>query len=261
MEISINNPVKSEIFSLIFQHLKAFTEHIVIMFEKDRVYFQSMDSSRISVFELFIPSTWFDKYVHSREGTFPVGVSSTFLYKVLNTREKSQETRIVFNSEEDDKMYIYFTSEDKSVFDKRFELPLVDIDTDYMAIPDMESNADFSIPSINFANIINQLRLFGDTIDIECTEEKIELKSLSEGTGKMCVDIKIDELSEYSINEGESINLSFSLGMLHNICLYNKISKEVHIKLIKDFPMKIVYNLGDENTKLIFHLAPKMNED
>jgi proliferating cell nuclear antigen PCNA len=188
-------------------------------------------------------------------------VSSTLLHKVLNTREKSQETRIVFDSEDDDKMFVYFTSEDKSVFDKRFELPLVDIDTDYMAIPDMESNADFSIPSINFANIINQLRLFGDTIDIECTEEKIELKSLSEGIGKMCVDIKIDELSEYSINEGESINLSFSLGMLHNICLYNKISKEVHIKLIKDFPMKIVYNLGDENTKLIFHLAPKINED
>jgi DNA polymerase III sliding clamp (beta) subunit (PCNA family) len=118
MEISINNPAKSEIFSLIFQHLKAFTEHIVIMFEKDRVYFQSMDSSRISVFELFIPSTWFDKYVHSKEGTFPVGVSSTLLHKVLNTREKSQETRIVFDSEDDDKMFVYFTSEDKSVFDK-----------------------------------------------------------------------------------------------------------------------------------------------
>ena len=77
----------------------------------------------------------------------------------------------------------------------------------------------------------------------------------------MCVDIKIDELSEYSINEGESINLSFSLGMLHNICLYNKISKEVNIKLIKDYPMKIIYYLGDEDTKLIFYLAPKINED
>lgn len=261
MEISINNPVKSEIFSLIFQHLKAFTEHIVIMFEKDRVYFQSMDSARISVFELFIPSTWFDSYIHSKEGTFPVGISSTLLYKVLNTREKSQETRIVFNTDDDDKMYIYFKSQDKSVFDKRFELPLVDLDTDYMAIPNMDCNAEFSIPSINFSNIINQLKLFGDTIDIECTEEKIELKSFSEGTGKMCVDIKIDELSEYSINEGESINLSFSLGMLHNICLYNKISKEVNIKLIKDFPMKIIYYLGDEDTKLIFYLAPKINEE
>jgi len=52
--------------------------------------------------------------------------------------------------------------------------------------------------------------------------------------------------------------------MLHNICLYNKISKEVRIKLIKDSPMQVIYHLGeaiDDTNKFVFYLAPKINEE
>lgn len=265
MNVIIKNPVKSEIFALIFQHLKVFTDHIIIMFEKERLYFQSMDSSRISVFELTIPADWFDTYDHTSPGTVPIGLSSALFFKILNTRDKTQQTEIIFDNDNSDYININFTSEDKSVFDKRFELPLMDLDNELMTIPEMECNAEFSIASASFANIISQLKLFGDTIDIQCTEEKIELKSLSDGAGKMAVDIQIEELSEYSIDEGEVINLSFGLNTLGNICLYNKIAKEVKIKLIKDYPMQVIYNFGsdpaDENTRLIFYLAPKIKDD
>lgn len=261
MNIVIKNAIKAELFALIFQHIKTFTDFIIIMFEKDRVYFQSTDSARISVFELYIPSSWFDVYIHTNEGGIPIGVNASLLFKILNTREKSQETHITYNENDEDKLFIHFVSENSSVFDKRFELPLVDLDMDTMDIPDMESNAEFTIDSANFTNLVNQLKLFGDTLDIECSEKKIELKSVSEGAGKMAVDIQFDELSEYSINEGETVQLSFSLNMLHNICLYYKISKEVHIQLTKDFPMKIIYYLGDEYTKMVFYLAPKIGDN
>jgi proliferating cell nuclear antigen PCNA len=260
MNISIKDPFKSDIFSIIFQHIKVFTEDIIILFEKERVFFQSMDSSRVSIFELYIPSNWFDTYEHTENCSIPVGIKASLLFKILNTREKSQETIITFDKNEDDKLFIQFISEDKAVFNKRFEIPLIEIENEYLSIPEVDYNAEFSISSANFANIINQLKIFGDTIDIQCTEEKIELNSFTEGSGKMCVDIEIEELSEYSINENEIINISFSLNILHNICLYNKISKEVHIKVKKDSPMKIIYNLGDENTKLVFYLAPKIND-
>lgn len=265
MNISIKNPIKLETFSQVFQHIKVFTDNIIVMFEKDRVYFQSMDSARVSIFELYLPSTWFDKYEHNKQGTIPIGINAPIFFKILNTREKGQEMEIVYDPNEENKLYIHFASEDKSVFDKRFELPLVDLDTEYMNIPDMECNAEFSLSSTSFSNIINQLKLFGDSIDIVCNEDKIELRSLSEGSGKMSVDIQIDELSEYSIDEGETVQLAFSLNILHNICLYHKIAKEVRIKLIKNSPMQIVYYLGDssdnDDTKFVFYLAPKINDD
>jgi hypothetical protein len=130
-----------------------------------------------------------------------------------------------------------------------------------MEIPEMDSQAEFSLCSLNFANIVNQLSLFGDTLEIECTEEKITLHSVSPDAGKMQVNIDINELTEYAIEEGETMHISFSLKILHNICMYSKISKNVNIYLKDNFPMKVCYSLGDNDAKLAFYLAPKLSDE
>lgn len=261
MDIIITNLAKAEQFSLLFQHIRLFSEHINITFDKEKMYMQSMDSARVSVFELTLPSTWFDEYNHTSSTPITIGLSSSLLFKILNTREKIQETNIKFKNEDDDKLFIHFTCNNGAVFDKRFELPLIELDCELMQIPSTDSNAEFSINSTTYANLINQLKIFGDTIEIQCSEEKIVLHSISIESGKMLVDINIEDLTEYSINEGEIIKLSFSLNMLHNICMYNKISKEIEIFLTKDYPMKVVYPLGEDNANFTFYLAPKISDD
>ena len=52
MNIVINNPQKADSFASLFQHIKLFSEHVNVMFEKERVYLQSMDTSRVSIFEI-----------------------------------------------------------------------------------------------------------------------------------------------------------------------------------------------------------------
>jgi hypothetical protein len=63
MKIVLINPVKSDLFALIFQHIKTFTEYINISFQKKGMYIQSMDSSHISIFEVNLPFSWFDEYI------------------------------------------------------------------------------------------------------------------------------------------------------------------------------------------------------
>jgi hypothetical protein len=78
----------------------------------------------------------------------------------------------------------------------------------------------------------------------------------------MFVEIKIDDLSEFTIDEGETVELSFALTYLHNICLYNKIAKDMEIKISANYPLKIIYTLlGYENAKLTFYLAPRISDD
>ena len=234
------------------------------MFEKDKMFLQSMDSSKVSIFEINLPSTWFDVYEHNNVSAIPIGVNSIMLFKILNTRDKTQEMQLLYDAVEDDaKLYINFTSDNKTIFDKKFELPLMDIDAELLSIPTTDSQAELSICSANFANIINQMKLFGDTLEINCTEENISLHSVSTESGKMLVEINIDDLTSYAINEGENIHLSFSLNILHNICLYNKLVKDMEIHLTENYPMKIIFGLDNSNTdaKLTFYLAPKINDD
>jgi proliferating cell nuclear antigen PCNA len=170
---------------------------------------------------------------------------------------------IHFYQEEDslEKLFIDLTSETSDKFNLHFEIPLIDIDMEYMQIPEIDYNAEFSLLSSHFSNLINQLKLFGDCLEINCSEENILLSAKSQESGKMAVSIKIDELSAFSINEGETLELSFGLTQLHNICLYSKLSKEVSIYLSDSYPIKMVYSLGQENAKFVFYLAPKMRDD
>lgn len=262
MNIVIQNSQKAECFASLFQHIRLFTDTINISFEKNRMYVQSMDSARVSIFEIDIPASWFDTYEHTNEGGITLGLSSSTFFKILNARDKAQNLNIVFDTENEDRLYVQFTCDTKAIFDKRFEIPLIDLETELMAIPDSECNAEFTLSSATFASMVNQLKMFGENLDVLCNEDKIVISSISAESGKMSVDIEIDQLTEFAINEGETLTLSFSLNMLHNICAYSKIAKEIDIKLTDNFPMKIVYRLdADTEAKMMFYLAPKVNDD
>jgi proliferating cell nuclear antigen PCNA len=173
-----------------FQNIRLFSENININFKIDAMSIQTMDSSHVSILELNIPNIWFDSYTINKD--MVVGINTVLFLKVLSTREKGQSIQIILPIDETDKINIKFESE-KSIFNKDFEVPMVDLDTDILAIPEMEYQAEFSLPSSHFYGLVNQLKLFGDCLDILCSEEKITLCSNSVDSGKMMVNIDIDK--------------------------------------------------------------------
>jgi len=260
MNIQITNSVKAEAFSSIFQHMKLFTESVNVMFEPDRMFIQAMDSARVSIVEMYLPADWFDKYEHKKSGTITLGINTTIMFKVLSTRDKIQSILLNYDMNQSDKLGLEFTSESKSVFNKNFEIPLMDIDEEMMEIPTMDYQAEFSLPSANFASLVTQMKLFGDTLQFECSEDKIQMSAVSQDVGKMNVNIPIDDLNAFSINEGEELNISFSITHLGSICAYSKIAKDIDICITNNYPIRLTYLLNDSGAKFVFYLAPKMSD-
>ena len=145
--------------------------------------------------------------------------------------------RIYLESPTSDKLDISLVSEDSKVFDKHYEIPLIDIDNELMTVPDMEYQVEMSLSSVTFSTLIEQMKMFGSDFSISCSEENVQMSSQSQETGKMSVNVPIDDLSSYAIDEGETIDMSFSLSHLKNICLYSKISKDIDIYLKTEFPI------------------------
>jgi len=265
MRIIINNKDKAKVFTNIFQNVKLFSEHINLMFEPTRLYVQGMDSSHISVFEIILPSSWFDEY--NQEGTSVLGLSTQLLFRILNTREETQQVNIEYEDKDSDKMFLHFTGS-KTAFDKHFELPLVEIESELMEIPSTDYQAEFSLASSNFSSIVGQLKQFGADLHIRCNEEELRLTAESNDSGNMSVVVPIDDLSLFAINEGETLNISFSLTHLHNICSFYKVSDGINIKVSENYPLKTTYFLDavgeddDETSKarIMIFLAPRINE-
>lgn len=259
--IVIENPERADCFVALFQNIKLFSNDVNIMFQPERMYIQCMDSSKISVFELFLPSSWFNKYMLEDNKAVTIGISTSMLCRVFNTRNKGQTVTLSFDTGSDNIM-IEFESDVKGVYNKEFAVPLMDIDSDLMEIPDMESTVKIVLPSQTFAETVKHMKLFGDTMEVNCTDDTVVISAKSTETGQMNINISTDDLVSYEIVEDESIKASYALHVLYNITLYQKIASNIELHISDGVPLKMIYHIDNEieDAKMQFFLAPKIDE-
>jgi proliferating cell nuclear antigen len=162
---------------------------------------------------------------------------------------------------DDDQLEIKFESEGdtkKKDFKKSFKMPLIEYEYEEMNIPTPDYDAEFSFSSKQISDIFSQLNNFSDDIIMQCSENDVNL-SANGANGEMKVEIPIDELTSFSIVEGEIITLTYSLAYINKMCITNKLSTDIDFSLSNECPLKINYDLGDDSN-LVFFIAPKMND-
>jgi proliferating cell nuclear antigen PCNA len=211
-----------------------------------------MDNNRVSVFELRLPSSWFDTWFVSVNTV--VGIYTALFFNILNLSENS--ILIKYDTEVDtDKLSIQLRL-DKCTID--YELPLMDIETDVLDIPDTEYMVDMKMKSAFFFGIVDKLKKFGgDSFELDCSEESVRLFATTIEAGKMSAEIKIEDLVEYAIGE-ERGSGSFGMNYIHNIAVFYKVAEMVNVHFTNGEPLKVVYVLGDD-ASVVFYLAPKFD--
>jgi proliferating cell nuclear antigen len=254
MLLSITEKSKKDIFISLFHLLKAASSNVTIIFLEDYAYIQGMDSSHVCLFDAKIYNTWFDKYEICEDDLKNICLNSQILHSILSMSQEQDSVTLHYDGSADS-LDIDLTNA-KGEFNKYFKIPLIDMDTDLLEIPSVEYDVEFSIKAKKMNELISQLATFGDIINIKCSEEKIDLISKGDG-GEMLVNIPIDDLSEFSISEGDTIDISYSLNYINKMCITTKLSSEIEFSISPDIPLKIKYDLGD-NSSVMFFIAPKI---
>ena len=253
MKVSICDKHKKDLFVAFFQVLKNCSTLVNIHFKTDKIHIQGMDKSHICLFEVNILSKWFSLY--EVPDSINICVDTTIFHSIISN--KNDGLNITIRHESEDYLNIDLEQEHvKGEFNKYFKIPLADFDYEELGVPDVEYNAEFTLSSKKICDIFSQMILFGNDINIKCNETKIDL--ITNGiTGEMLVDIPIDDLTEFSILEGEEVDLNYSLTYINKMCLTNKLSNEIQFSISPDKPMRISYDLGDESS-VVFFIAPKV---
>jgi proliferating cell nuclear antigen len=273
MILTIENKAKMEMFVALFQLLKNWGSYLNLQFEKTRLYIQSMDKSHICLSSINISSTWFSSY--SIEETTNISLDSTNFAIMMSYALKHSKMEIKFEDESSDIIFINLSSnsdtllvepttkvkskkgkEIQNKFDHFFELGLIDVEQDTLGIPDVDYDVEFSMKSDNFVELINELMVFGTNLNILCSEDILEFNA-SGDAGKLKVNIPIDDLTEYAIAEGETLDISYSLNHIGKMCLSNKLGQYVSLSISTEYPMAIKYDLGDDSS-VAFYIAPKI---
>jgi len=252
--LTITEKTKKDIFISLFQLLKAASTSITIIFLEDHAYIQGMDSSHVCLFDARIYNVWFDKYEIQGDDLKNICVNSQILYNILSMSQEQDYITLHYEGAADS-IEIDLTNA-KGEFNKYFKVPLIDMESDLLEIPNVDYDVEFSIKAKKMNELISQLATFGDVIDIKCSEDKIDLISKGDG-GEMLVNIPINDLSEFSISEGQIIDISYSLNYINKMCITTKLSSEIEMSISDNMPLRIKYDLGN-NSSVMFFLAPKV---
>jgi len=258
MILSLESQHNIERFVGLFQLLKNWGTSINLQFRKKELFIQVMDKSHVCLAVININKEWFSQYnINEKITQTNVCVDASFFSLIISQALKY--TKLEINIEDFDPEKIFITiSNNKDDFAHFYELLVIDSEQDLLEIPSVEYDAEFSIESKKISELLNELILFGENLSIVCNEESIEL-SASGDNGKLKIKIPPDNLTEYSISEGEIIDIEFSLTHIVKKCLSSKLANSVSFSISKDIPMAVKYDLGDENYA-IFYIAPKVSD-
>ena len=252
MKISVIGENK-KIFIHIFQMIKMNTNLIHLKFYETYLHIQGMDNCHVSLHDISLFQTWFDLYEKSDndEICIDANIFSQILSFGLNDTEK---ITILFGEENIDISLI------GTNYNKEFSIPQIENDYPWMNIPsDTEYDAEFSIKTKLGQDFCNQLMIFGDTMKINCNENNIYF-STSGTNGDMKVEIKSENLIDYSITEGEHVDIEYGINYIQKVFFLAKTFDIIYFSISKTLPLKLSFHLDYESSKLEFYIAPKIED-
>ncbi|KAI0350732.1 proliferating cell nuclear antigen [Trametes cingulata] len=140
---------------------------------EEGINLQAMDNSHVALVAVKLDASGFKKYRCDRP--IPLGVNLGSLTKVLKCAKDDDMCTL---KAADDADILTLTYEAKNA-DRiaEYEMKLMDIDADTLGIPDTEYDASVTMPSSEFARIVRDLSLLGESVRIEVSKEGIRFVS------------------------------------------------------------------------------------
>ena len=223
------------------------------------IMLQAMDSSHVSLVHMLLRTEGFEEYRCDRPSV--MGLNLLAVSKVLKCAGNTDSCTLRFREDSDTLAMAFESPKGDRV--SKFELKLLEIDTERMGIPKTEYEAVVKMPSVEFQRICRDMTILtSDSILISCTKGDVCFSVKGEiGSGSVeCRATADADLEDaVTIDLSAPVSLSFALKYLNFFTKATALSGSVVISLSRGLPMSIEYCMADLGY-CRFYLAPKIDE-
>ena len=243
MIFEVTNKEKVIQLCTIFTNLKSVCNNMNFTIGKNGLYTQGLDPSHICVLELNLTPTWFDNIkLPTTKDNYKIGLDCSMLERVFRCLEPGQSIKITFMENSTKDLLVYFEGKGH---DKMFEIPLLDIETDQLEIPDADYSSDIIINSDEFKHILSQLVNFGDKVQFKLGYDDYIYMKTEGQLGKMQVRIKEENIVEYALEENKMFEIVYGIRFINLFCNFSKLNQNVNVHISENIPMKLQYDLSN----------------
>ncbi|KAJ5629999.1 hypothetical protein N7528_003656 [Penicillium herquei] len=220
---------------------------------------QAMDNSHVALVSMLLRAEGFSPYRCDRN--IALGINLTSLTKVL--RAAQNEDILTLKAEDSpDAVNLTFESAETDRLSE-YDIKLMDIDQEHLAIPDTEYAATVEMPAMEFQRICRDLNALSESVVIEASKDGVKFSCQGDiGNGSVTIrqHTNVDKPDQnVSISLTEPVALTFSLKYLVNFCKASNLSSSVTLHLSQEVPLLVEYGLGSGHLR--FYLAPKIGDE
>jgi proliferating cell nuclear antigen len=154
---------------------------------EEGIQLQSMDSSHVALVQMMLKCENFEVYRCNE--AFNMGLNMANLNKVFGAFTSGS---LSIQCEDDSETVKFIFEDEKNNKSQKYELRLMDLDTEQLGIPEQEYEATFTMPSSEFSRIVKDLLVMGESVTISVTKGDVMFKAEGD-IGKADITIKKNE--------------------------------------------------------------------
>ncbi|QBM88361.1 proliferating cell antigen [Metschnikowia aff. pulcherrima] len=221
---------------------------------------QAVDDSRVLLVSLLVGLSAFTDYRCDRDIT--LGIDLEPFSKIIKCGGNDDYLTLMADDSPDSVVTIFEDKKRERV--SEYQLKLMDIDSEFLRIDDMQYDSVINMPAGEFAKIVRDLKNLSESLSIVVTKDLVKFGAEGEaGKGSVVLKPYTDmEKPEDSVlvNLENPVDLTFGLKYLSDIIKATALSNTITIKLADKTPALFEYKL-EAGGYLRFYLAPKFDED
>jgi proliferating cell nuclear antigen PCNA len=261
MQCQLGAP-KAGLFREVFDLVGQFTDDVTLCWEGTGLFVQGIDSAHAVLFQVELPSAWFDSYTNDG-GCIVIGLQRKSLAAVLACRGREQSMSAEVSADGNE-LGLSFTG-DGGAFGRDFALQGYDFGWERLDVPVAEHDSDIVLSSRELLTMAQQLAGFGDDVNVVCNDDGAVMTSRG-GDVTMSVALPVDSLVEYNVAE-DGVNCVLVAKFLAGAAAFAKLSRyvevsnEVSVHFNTERPMEMRFDLGESGAAVRIVVCPRIGDE
>jgi proliferating cell nuclear antigen len=244
--------IQSAAFRYMVESLKEVVNDGNLICDHTGMRLVSIDASHSTIVFMRLESGKFETY-HC-QGRVVVGVNVHSLYKLVKSVTSADVLTIFVAHDAPYELQIRVENKEKNVT-VQSKLKMLDIDQDSISIPPVTYDSLIAMPSADLQRYCRDLLIVSDKIRLTSRDGALELAAVGDFASHSITVRERPSGNVFVPVRGEASTGVFSLRFLSMFAKATSLSQTVEILLKDDYPLILVYRVGDMG-KLQYCLAP-----
>jgi proliferating cell nuclear antigen len=241
-KLALSDP---SIFKTSFDAISSIVDEVQIEVDSDGLRLNAIDRSHITYVHLELKESLFD--IFQCDKPIKLNLDTEELMKVLK-RSKSDD--VMELGVDAGSLIITFEGETK----KTFKVKLIDLEYDAPTPPEIEYPIKIAVPIRTLKEGVQDIEIVANKVSLSVDEDNLTLEAVGD-----FADAKIEYLHGEKVND--SAKAIYAVENIKEMLKAEKFADNTYISIGNDMPLTLSLELLNDEGKLTFLLAPRIEEE